>query len=460
MAKRLTFLLVYVLGSLGTTAAFKLSPLSGRAPSALQASQVEASAPLNLDNLFKVGQRLTSTIAQQLQTPERIQYAGAMGARFSYFLLQGIGISLFGLDPAQKKSGVGIDPTAVTGALVDAILTDEIDPLNYEVKLAESFEEKSILDGTEQRALFNKNFQGIAMLLRNDLKNIEEGKYKMPYDLNVQLAPKQWTPAPVIRQLASYLDDRKAVFDRRDRKDGLEVRKTFKSTKYPNYYLQNFHYQSDGWLSRKSARLYDYQVESLFLGTADAMRRQVMPYVQDYFTSLKSSGTDESDIRVLDVATGTGRFASHLMHNFNTIQLSALDLSPFYLAEAKDMMKQYDTVTYLEAAAEDIPADDNSFDAITCVYLFHELPAEVRVKVMKEFNRVLKPGGKLFFVDSAQEGEVPYDRVLEGFTISAHEPYYLEYTKSDLSKLFEDEGFTVDAKEVHWVSKLVVGTKQ
>jgi SAM-dependent methyltransferase len=49
------------------------------------------------------------------------------------------------------------------------------------------------------------------------------------------------------------------------------------------------------------------------------------------------------------------------------------------------------------------------------VYLFHELPEEVRSEVVKEWYRVLKPGGKIFFVDSAQAGEVPYDRVLEVF---------------------------------------------
>jgi len=49
------------------------------------------------------------------------------------------------------------------------------------------------------------------------------------------------------------------------------------------------------------------------------------------------------------------------------------------------------------------------------VYLFHELPEEVRSEVVKEWYRVLKPGGKIFFVDSAQAGEVAYDRVLEVF---------------------------------------------
>ena len=84
---------------------------------------------------------------------------------------------------------------------------------------------------------------------------------------------------------------------------------------------------------------------------------------------------------------------------------------------------------YCEAACESTPFEDESFDAITCVYLFHELPMEVRKQVLKEMNRLLKPGGKLFFVDSAQSGEVPYERILKGFTIAAHEPYYMDYTK-------------------------------
>ena len=50
--------------------------------------------------------------------------------------------------------------------------------------------------------------------------------------------------------------------------------------RYPAYYLQNFHYQTDGWLSKDSARLYDFQVETLFLGSADTRRRQALPYVR------------------------------------------------------------------------------------------------------------------------------------------------------------------------------------
>jgi hypothetical protein len=45
---------------------------------------------------------------------------------------------------------------------------------------------------------------------------------------------------------------------------------------YPSYYLQNFHHQTDGYLSDASANLYDLQVEILFGGSADVMRRRIL----------------------------------------------------------------------------------------------------------------------------------------------------------------------------------------
>jgi hypothetical protein len=45
---------------------------------------------------------------------------------------------------------------------------------------------------------------------------------------------------------------------------------------YPSYYLQNFHHQTNGYLSDLSANLYDLQVELLFGGTADPMRRRIL----------------------------------------------------------------------------------------------------------------------------------------------------------------------------------------
>lgn len=157
----------------------------------------------------------------------------------------------------------------------------------------------------ELRELFNQNFKSIIKLMREDLKNIEDGKYKLPYDLEFGYAP-QWSPLPVARQLNNFIRERTSVMERSTRKGGLDVRRNFKAGKgmYPEYYLQNFHYQTDGWMSASSAQIYDYAVESLFFGMADAMRRQIVPFFSEHIRSLQSGGRRESDIKVLDVATG------------------------------------------------------------------------------------------------------------------------------------------------------------
>ncbi len=71
---------------------------------------------------------------------------------------------------------------------------------------------------------------------------------------------------------------------------------------YPKYYLQNFHYQTDGYLSDMSANLYDLQVEIVFSGAADAMRRRIL-------APLKAGlqNTSQKSVKVLDIACGTGR---------------------------------------------------------------------------------------------------------------------------------------------------------
>jgi ubiquinone/menaquinone biosynthesis C-methylase UbiE len=133
--------------------------------------------------------------------------------------------------------------------------------------------------------------------------------------------------------------------------------------------------------------------------------------------------------------------------------MTIMDLSPFYVARARQNLNKYETVKFVESPAETMPFPDASFDALTCVYLFHELPNPIRRKVVAEMFRVLKPNGKLFFVDSAQRGDIHNEEILEGFTVIAHEPYYLDYVKTDLKSLFTEGGFVVEETSNAWVSK-------
>jgi ubiquinone/menaquinone biosynthesis C-methylase UbiE len=67
--------------------------------------------------------------------------------------------------------------------------------------------------------------------------------------------------------------------------------------------LQNFHFQSGGWMTDDSAERYDTQVEVLLNGAANATRRQALPQLHEAF-----AGRDQRKLQLLDIGCGTGRF--------------------------------------------------------------------------------------------------------------------------------------------------------
>ncbi|HYC57496.1 MAG TPA: class I SAM-dependent methyltransferase [Candidatus Binatia bacterium] len=223
--------------------------------------------------------------------------------------------------------------------------------------------------------------------------------------------------------------------------------------RYPRYYRRNFHWQSDGWLSERSARLYDASVEFLFGGTADVMRRMAIPPLVDAVAEAKRP-------RILDVACGTGRFLAQLGRALPQARLYGLDMSPFYVRHAQRSLDARLDVTLVAEDAVGMPWADGFFDAVASVYLFHELPQRVRRQVVREIHRVLRPGGTLVICDSAQlsDSAVIAD-ALYGFAKGYHEPYYKSYLRDDLSALLIECGMEVAHAEPHLVSKVAVARK-
>lgn len=287
----------------------------------------------------------------------------------------------------------------------------------------------------------------IRHLMRQDLANIEAGYYRMPHDM---IEP----PGKILRDAVRFFRDLPDVQRRRRDDINAEVfeEKRREGSALPRYYLQNFHYQTDGYLSDHSAELYDHQVEVLFGGAADAMRRQALVPLHHHFRTRRTT-----EARLLDVASGTGRFLTFVKDNYPRLDVTALDLSPNYLAQARRLLSPWSRAHVVQAAAESIPAPDSSFDAVTCIYLFHELPRKVRAAAAAEMARVLKPDGILVFVETVQKGDRPdYDGLLELFPIGFHEPYYADYVRQDLDELFTGAGLEIVETTLAFMSKVVV----
>ncbi len=286
-------------------------------------------------------------------------------------------------------------------------------------------------------------------LMQDDLRNIEAGHYRLPHDLAE-------TPIKALRLARRYFADLPAVERRRHARDAQEVHQEHRHrADFPRYYLQNFHYQTDGYLSRRSAELYDHQVEVLFSGGADAMRRQALVPLAEFLRDRRTAET-----RLLDVGCGTGRLLSFVKDNYPRLPVTALDMSPAYIEEAREQLAAWRGIDFVTAPAEASGLADASHDVATCVFLFHELPRKIRAQVAAEVHRVLKPGGQLIFVDSLQRGDHPeYDGLLEFFPHAFHEPYYADYIRQDLEALFADAGFEIAQVERAHFSRVMVMRK-
>lgn len=288
-------------------------------------------------------------------------------------------------------------------------------------------------------------------LFRDEWNMIEAGVYKVPHDLR-----KLPDLGKLLRNSRTYFQEARAVARRAYAEGGhSEVFDDKRKEQYPRYYLQNFHFQSEGWLSENSAKIYDMQVETLFTGAAGAMRRQALPFIRDEIIRAKSQGRDQKDLTFVDLACGTAPLLSYVRDNFPQMDTIAIDLSPNYLREAKQRLAPWPGVRFAQGLAETIPLADSSVDMLMSVYLFHELPPKIREKVSAEIARILKPGGVCLHLDTIQYGDEPgLDILLENFPRAFHEPYYDTYCKQDLSALFGASGLTAERSQHGFLTKV------
>jgi ubiquinone/menaquinone biosynthesis C-methylase UbiE len=286
--------------------------------------------------------------------------------------------------------------------------------------------------------------------MTNDMRSVFEREWR-DIEAGLFAPPRALAPDPAefLRRSLLYFRDLPQV-DARRHGAREELPPGQQGDGLPDYYRQNFHFQSDGWLSDHSATIYDTQVEVLFTGAADVMRRRAMKPIADWMP-----GHNQRDVRGLDVGCGTGRLLAFLHDAWPGMKWTGLDLSPPYLAEARRLIGRTARVKLREGAAEELPFDAASLDLVVSSFLMHELPTEVRGKVLKEMARVLKPGGLAVIVDSIQKGDHPsWDGLLDLFPHYFHEPYYADYVGNPIETLAADASFTPLATERAFLSKI------
>jgi len=124
----------------------------------------------------------------------------------------------------------------------------------------------------------------------------------------------------------------------------------------------------------------------------------------------------KSHDRVLEVAVGIGRtFLEFLKRMDPNNVVYGIDLSPKMLQKTKTFVsaKGYSNFDLRQGDARNLPFPDEHFDALYNSYMLDLIPISDFPVVLREFHRVLKPGGRLILVNLSKKTGTPvmYERL-------------------------------------------------
>ena len=144
--------------------------------------------------------------------------------------------------------------------------------------------------------------------------------------------------------------------------------------------------------------------------------------------------------KILDVATGTGKQA--FAFSKKGYDVIGIDLSEAMLKVAYRKNK-YGNVKFEVADATNLPFKNNSFDVSCVSFALHDMPLNIREKVLKEMVRVTTPEGMIVIVDYA----LPKNRVsrflIYHFVKLYEREYYLKFINSDFEALLRTSGIEI-----------------
>jgi len=128
---------------------------------------------------------------------------------------------------------------------------------------------------------------------------------------------------------------------------------------------------------------------------------------QPLLMKLRAQYVPQAQGKVLEIGIGTGLNLEY--YDANSVQLTGLDPAEELTGHAKERAQQLELpISMLGVSGESIPTEDQSFDALVCTWTLCSIPNVEGA--LKEMHRVLKPGGKMFFIEHGQSPDASVHR--------------------------------------------------
>lgn len=194
--------------------------------------------------------------------------------------------------------------------------------------------------------------------------------------------------------------------------------------------------QTRGRVLLKAAAVYDLLQPVMMLGSGNRLMRLTA-----------EQAAPAKDERILDVGCGTGLLAHTLAVRNPSATFVGIDASA-PMVRVATRKRSRANCSFKAALAEDLPFEDESFDAVVSSLFFHHVDADLKGRSLQEIRRVLRPGGRLIVADMGQPYTL-FGRVLAyGAWMFFEQPEIMENIKGLLPEMIKDCGF-IDLREAY-----------
>jgi len=130
---------------------------------------------------------------------------------------------------------------------------------------------------------------------------------------------------------------------------------------------------------------------------------------------MRSLGLAVATTSALDFGCGIGRITQPLARRFDRVV--GVDVSPRLIAEARRLDGSNRRASYVEQTREDLAAfPDASFDLVYCCNVLQTMPTDLGVRYLREFLRVVVPGGVVFFQVPVEFRDLPFQLPPDAFS--------------------------------------------
>ena len=144
---------------------------------------------------------------------------------------------------------------------------------------------------------------------------------------------------------------------------------------------------------------------------------------------------------ILQIACVYGNFTERLAQRLGpTGRLDVVDVAQVQLENLKDKLNDASGIRLHHQDSTQLHFADASYDCVVLFFLLHEQPEEVRIQTIAQALRVVKPGGKVIFVDYHRPSRLNPFRYLMTLILKTLEPFALDLWRQEIADWLPDGG--------------------